>query len=617
MRGFILIVAFWFSIADTNAEEISAIVSQSKAILTIKDVDRVQFEMFKTVKILSEKGNYHSRLSFYVDDYRRGMIYNVTVKDANGKVAARYNMKDFRKTAVIESIRTYGNVYRFHLDCALKTYPYSVEVHSMIEKNRFFEMGYDLSADEGTSLEQSSLEVYYPIDYKFTYQLKRPDLVLVDSIRRQKNNVFKFSLKESFMSTAEPFMPESDRPIVYIIPEIFKFGNVTGSFNSWQEYGQWINELWMGRNELSKSSAEAIDKLIAGNPVKDDLVKAIYKYTQQNMRYVSITLGLGGLQTMSAKETAKMGYGDCKALSNFTAAAMNYAGIEAYPALVYGGSKSLKIDPETPRFSFNHVIVCLPANGDTTWLECTDNTVPFGYMSDFTDDRHALIIKPSGGILAKTPSFSTYDNATVRKSIITLYGNGSAEIELNCGYSNLAMSKSAFYRREITGDKPVNAVKSEVVLASFDLESYSAELYKNQEPILDVKCSIMARNVGRKVGDKLLIKPFFLETNIPTLKSDSVRVNPVYFKHGYTYLDTISVILPVGMSILEPLKKVDETSEFGQVSLHSSWNEAERKIEIVRSLRLNNGEYQTEQYAELTSFLNLLKASEELFFILQ
>ena len=616
MRWFIFIASLWMSIANTNAEDISAIISESRAVFTIKAVDRVQFEMFKTVQVLSEKGNYHSRLSFYEDNFRRAVIYYITVKDANGNVVAKYDKNDFRKTAIIESISSYDNIYGFYLDCGLKTYPYSIEVHSLIQNNTFFEKGYDLSEGEGTLLEQSSFEVFYPLDYKLSYQLKRSDLVLVDSTQDGKISLLKFDLKENFTSSAELYMPDSDRPIVYIVPEIFKYGNITGSFNSWQEYGSWMNQLWDGRGELSKSSTEAIDKLIASNPDKDDLAKAIYKYTQQNMRYVSISLGLGGLQTMSAKEAAKMGYGDCKALTNFTAAAMNHAGIEAYPALIYGGSRSLKVDPDKPRFSFNHVILCLPANSDTTWLECTSNTAPFGYMSDFTDDRYALILKPAGAELARTPSFSASANETIRKANITLHDDGSAGVELSCKYSNLAMTNSDFYRREFTGDKPVNAVKREVKLPSFDLESYSSELYKNQEPILDVNCSLIARNMGRKVGVKLLVKPFLIQTSIPSLESDSVRINPVYFKHGYTFLDSISVTLPAGMAILEPLAEIDETNQFGQISMHSLWDATERKIVIVRTILLNSGEYQTEQYAELTSFLDQVEATEELFFIL-
>lgn len=616
MRWIILIASFWFSLAEANAEDISAIISESRAIFTIKDVDRVEFEMFKTVKILSEKGSYHSQLSFYENNFREAQTYLVLVKDESGSIVARYDKKDFRKTAVIESTNSYDNIFRFHLDCGLKTFPYSIEVHSMIQSDTFFELGYDLSEAEGTLLEKSSIEVFYPEDYRLRYQLNRSDLVLVDSTKKGKNKVLKFDLKESFTNNSEPYMPESDRPIVYIVPEIFKYGKITGSFNSWLEYGSWINKLWEGRGELSKSSAEAISKLIVDNPDRDDLAKAIYKYTQQNMRYVSITLGLGGLQTMSAKETAKMGYGDCKALSNFTAAAMNYAGIEAYPALIYGGSQALKVDPERPRFSFNHVILCLPTNTDTTWLECTSNTVPFGYMSNFTDDRFALILKPDGGELARTPSFSALANETARKASITLLGNGSAEIELSCKFSNLAMANSNFYRREFTGDKPVNAVKHEVKLPSFDLESYSSDLYKDQEPILDVNCSLIARNVGRKVGDKLLVKPFFLKTSIPSLESDSVRIHSVFFKHGYTFLDSISVILPTGMSILEPLSELVEKNEFGQISMQISWDEMDRKIEIVRTIRVNSGAYQPEQYAELTSFLDQIRATEDTFFIL-
>lgn len=187
-------------------------------------------------------------------------------------------------------------------------------------------------------------------------------------------------------------------------------------------------------------------------------------------------------------------------------------------------------------------------------------------MSDFTDDRYALILKPTGGELARAPSFSASANETVRKASVG--DNGSAGIEISCTYRNLAMSNTNFYQRELTGKKPIYAVKREVNLPSFDLESYTSELYKNQEPTLDINCSLTARNVGRKVGDKLLVKPFLIQTSIPSLESDSVRVHPVFFKHGYTYLDSISIMLPAGMSILEPLAELDETNQFGQLSLY-------------------------------------------------
>lgn len=617
MRWLLVFSTFLVSSVTLYAEDISAIVSESRKILTVIDVDHVEHEEFRNVMILSEKGSFHSQLVFEEDNFRKALTYLVTVKDRDGKVVAQYDKKDFKKTSVIESISSYENIYRFDLDCGLKTYPYSIEYHSVIRSDLFFGKGCNLSEDEGTQLVKSSFEIIYPEDYKFRYELYRPDLVLLDSVTQEKNKILKFSLNENFAGSAEPCMPYDDRPIVIIVPEIFKYGNVEGTFNSWKEYGKWMNALWEGRSELSKSSVQAIDELITTYSDQNELARAIYKYTQQNMRYVYIGFELGGFQTMSAKETAKFGYGDCKALSNFTAAAMNYAGIEAYPALVGSGSRYYRIDPDKPKPSFDHVILCLPANGDTTWLECTSNTAPFGYISEFTDDRYALILKPSGGVLAKTTSYPAAVNETVRKTIVSLDGDGSAGISISCKYRNLAMGETGFYRRELYGYKPLNTVKREVNLPSFDLEFFNSDLYNNQEPILEVDCFLQARNVGRRVGNKLLLRPFLIRTYIPVLESDSVRTYPVYFKHGFTFQDTISIVFPPEISILEPLRTIDEENQFGQISLHTHWNEMKRELQISRTIRLNSGEFDPQVYTELISFLNEVRASEDFFLILE
>src|SRR3546814_20146460 len=44
----------------------------------------------------------------------------------------------------------------------------------------------------------------------------------------------------------------------------------------------------------------------------------IYHYMQQKNRYVSIQVGIGGLQPMFAEEVDRLSYGDCKGLANYT-----------------------------------------------------------------------------------------------------------------------------------------------------------------------------------------------------------------------------------------------------------------------------------------------------------
>ena len=80
-----------------------------------------------------------------------------------------------------------------------------------------------------------------------------------------------------------------------------------------------------------------------------------------------------------------------------------------------------------PYDSFNHVILCIPFKNDTTWLECTSNTQPFGKLGPFTENRNALLITEDGGKLVRTPGSLAQDNQFNTEVHITLDPDGGAK----------------------------------------------------------------------------------------------------------------------------------------------------------------------------------------------
>src|SRR5579863_10407875 len=138
---------------------------------------------------------------------------------------------------------------------------------------------------------------------------------------------------------------------------------------------------------------------------------------QQKTHYVSVQMGIGGWRPFTAADVDKDGYGDCKALVNYTKALLKSVDINSYYCVVYGNTEEkLSLRDDFASLQGNHVILCLPFKNDTTWLECTDQKIPLGFLGDFTDDRTVLAFTPEGGKLMHTPKYTTDENLEKRKA---------------------------------------------------------------------------------------------------------------------------------------------------------------------------------------------------------
>ncbi len=177
-------------------------------------------------------------------------------------------------------------------------------------------------------------------------------------------------------------------------------------------------------------------------PDDKEKMKLIYKYLQNNFRYVSIQLGIGGYKPFQASFVNKKKYGDCKALSNYMQACLDAVGITSYQALINAEYNSEKVDPLFPQNAFNHVILCVPGKKDTTWLECTSNTTDFGMLGSFTENRNALLITPDGGVLVSTPKSKASENIFNMSTKVTLNDDAS-------GASESILKTSGEYKQDI------------------------------------------------------------------------------------------------------------------------------------------------------------------------
>ena len=73
--------------------------------------------------------------------------------------------------------------------------------------------------------------------------------------------------------------------------------------------------------------------------------KKIYQYVQDNTRYISVQVGIGGMQPITAKEVDLVKYGDCKGLTNYTKSLLDIVGVKSnYTRLYASASNQISVD---------------------------------------------------------------------------------------------------------------------------------------------------------------------------------------------------------------------------------------------------------------------------------
>jgi Flp pilus assembly protein TadD len=157
------------------------------------------------------------------------------------------------------------------------------------------------------------------------------------------------------------------------------------TFTSWEQVARWYARLEQGR-------ATELDK-----------IQSLYWYVSKNIRYVSLSFGLGRYQPHSAAEVFANQYGDCKDKHTLLAAMLEAANIPSDAVLI---PLTRKLDTTLPSPSqFDHVITAVPSEKGLVWMDSTAEVAPFRLLASALRNKSALLVPPNGaGEIVDTPA---------------------------------------------------------------------------------------------------------------------------------------------------------------------------------------------------------------------
>lgn len=600
-----------FNIPDTLHRYAHAVVREEELLLDVISPAEMEYRHRQVITILDKQGLEHALLVVPYDKFQSVRELGVTHFDMLGQPVKSYRKKDFQDIAYLDDLTMASDARYLLLDLRTQSPPFTIEfVMTAKSKGILTYPDFLPQSDYGVSVEKSRCEVRVPASQTLLYKgVRSPE---PEVSRSDKTTTYVWAFRNLPAVPDEPYnLPVSQlAPMVRLSPRQFEMGNFTGSFDSWDGIAQWNRQMVAALPPLNEKAVQEIREATRNMPERER-IRTVYRLMQNSTRYVSIQLGIGGWQPFDPNFVHAKKYGDCKALSWYTRALLEAAGIKSYYTLVYAGDNPREVDPAFPDNIFNHVILTVPAGtGDTLWLECTSQICPFGYIGTFTGNRNALAIDDEKASIIHLPAPPAEKNLRTDSVQIQLSEDRkTARIEWNAQFSGMAIEDDHFYAAASYADPQERKkwIEDHFSIKGGQIESFTLGMDSTVagQPGGRVKVLATSAQLLNATAQRLYFQPNFFQPWKTALKADSARVSPVYRRFGHTYIADLQVAIPAGWSPEAMPAPVEESTPFGAYSRTVSF--ANGALHYRRRITLQAGTFPAGQYNDLFVLFKKMK----------
>ena len=202
-------------------------------------------------------------------------------------------------------------------------------------------------------------------------------------------------------------------------------------FSDWQTIATELSKAWA--TEAADETVSEIAREIAGQePALISRVEKAIRLVQDDCRYLSINLELGGQIPTPPGVVARRRFGDCKDLSFLLANLLKKLGVEAKPVLVNTYLRKSVANFLPMPSLFNHAIVEFESEGEKRWIDTTFKDQGGGPFNRIIPDyARGLPIDLSTSGLINQPQISGQSNLfDLREYILLDTSNASSLMDV-------------------------------------------------------------------------------------------------------------------------------------------------------------------------------------------
>jgi transglutaminase-like putative cysteine protease len=394
----------------------------------------------------------------------------------------------------------------------------------------------------------------------------------------------------------------------------------------WETVGSWYAGLSRDRYTIDHGIREKLRSILKSTATPDDTLRAVQRWVAQDIRYVSIALGLGGYQPRLPAEVLATGYGDCKDKATLFIAAVRWLGFRANPVLLKSGGP---VDRQLPSLSqFNHAIAVVERPEGRVYVDLTAELAPFGELPEADQGQFGLIVYGDGTSEEVTlPESAPSANLNETRIVGTLSPDGyvTATYEER-GLGSRQYSLRGLFLSPVDSTRRADFARSIATKLYPGAEADSLEIFEGRDLRADPRVALRvvrgfaARATGSG-GTLILSLPL---TSMRGM-ADAARALEAKPKRRFpidaakvigpvTTTTEITLALPPGWRAQLP-RNVDASGKWGTYS--ARYSQEGSALQLSRRLEGTRGVYPPEDLPDLTAWLRAVAEDDVSYLVLE
>ena len=562
----------------------------------------------QSIVVTNPKGRSAAALLIYTDSFRRLTSFSGEITPLGGGKVVKLKQKDLVYYSLSEGLADDSASWGYLPDgpCPLLVhYTYKVTYRNGIASFPTFLP----VTDEKVSVTKASYTVDVPDGFAIKHLSGGMDYACESKDGRERH---RWTLKDFGGYAEEESMPSVFEliPYVYASPVSIDYGGYSGTQSDWKEIGSWLAQLQEGRQELDPQQVAKLQEMCRDCTTDLQKLQVLYRYLRNTTRYVSLQFGIGGLQPMAAAEVHRMGFGDCKGLSNYLRAMLAAVGVASDYTIIHSRRANL-LPGYASLEQMNHVMLAvpLPEIGDTAWVECTNPLYPLGYRHSGAAGHQVVLVHADGGEQIRIPDYPDSLSREVQHTQVSLSPDGSARLTLRRElfldhvepYLDFRNLKPDVRRSILTRGMKLQADELNVTGVTDNFDIYATE-GRGFVPEMTIDYTMSTRLYANLSGDRMFVPLNPVAQMLSSQKGK--RINDLVFKGSSVYEDHITLPIPEGWHV-ESLPKGEKLETvWGQFSSTASAENG--VIEIRQVIRLLPGRTPAAEYDGYRAFARVV-----------